>query len=115
MTPLPDRLARRFEEEICRVCVLRTARGDCSLRPGQECPIFRWADDLAGVVAGISSNRLADYMDRIQAVICPHCAQDERGRCPQRDRLDCPLDMYLALVVRILEEELALCRVEGGP
>jgi hypothetical protein len=106
MMPLEQLLARRFEDEICRVCVRRTASGDCSLEAGKECPIFRWAEELAGIVEGVDSARLADYMDRIQAVVCPQCAQDERGFCKSRDKLDCPLELYLGLVVRILEEEL---------
>jgi hypothetical protein len=106
MIPLAERLTRRFEDEICRVCVRRTASGDCSLEPGKECPVFRWADELAEIMTDVDSIRLADYMDRIQAAICPRCAQDDRGCCIQRDRLDCPLDLYLGLIVRILEEEL---------
>lgn len=107
---LADRLARRFEEGICSVCVHRTASGGCTLTEKRECPVFGWAARLAEIVDGMQSDRLADYMDQIGAVICPECRQDDDGACVDRDHLDCPLDLYLGLVVELLEAELEASR-----
>lgn len=101
-----ERLAQRFEEEICRVCVHRTADGGCTLTERRACPVFEWAEQLAGVVGATESDRLADYMQEIQIIICPECAQEEDGTCEDREHLNCPLDLYLGLVVQVLEEEL---------
>ncbi len=111
---LADRLVKRFEEAICRVCVHRTASGGCTLTDRRECPIFEWAQQLAEVVEGVESDNLADYMQEIGSIICPECYQDESGECAERDHLDCPLDLYLGLVVEVLERELEACCDEGA-
>ncbi|HKQ47219.1 MAG TPA: hypothetical protein VJZ71_04010 [Phycisphaerae bacterium] len=106
MQTLAERLDARFKNEICPRCIHRTADGGCTLKEEHDCPMFNWAEKLAAVVEGIDSNRMGDYMDKIQAIICPSCMQLADGRCKTRDRLDCPLDLYLGLVVPIIEEEL---------
>ncbi len=106
---LAKRLADQFEQRICRVCVHETATGSCTLTRNRECPIFQWAEQLAEVVAGMESDRLADYMDAVQAIICPECLQDDKGQCEDRTHLNCPLDLYLGIVVEVLEQELSAC------
>lgn len=106
MGTLVERLNARFEKEICPVCVHRMADGGCTLTDRRECPVFEWARQLSELVGGIDSRQLGDYMDRIQAIICPSCMQLADGKCKSRDHLDCPLDLYLGLVVPIIEEEL---------
>ena len=106
MNSLAERLDARFKESVCPLCVHRTADGGCTLTEHRECPIFEWARQVAEVVEGIDSSRLGDYMDKIQAIICPSCMQLANGHCKARDHLDCPLDLYLGLVVPIIEEEL---------
>lgn len=101
-----EKLFNRFDEEICRVCVHRTSRGGCTLTANRECPLWAWASDLSSVVEQVDSDRLADYLAEITQVICPQCSQDDSGRCADREHLDCPLDLYLGIVVRVLEEEL---------
>ena len=103
---LAERLDVRFKSEICPLCIHRTAEGGCTLTEEHECPMLKWARQLAEVVVGIDSGRLGDYMDKIQAIICPSCMQLADGRCKTRDRLDCPLDLYLGLIVPIIEQEL---------
>jgi hypothetical protein len=110
LRPLADRLRDRFEQEICKVCVHRTADGGCSMKQEhrwEQCPVYQWAGQLAQLVEGVRSVRLAEYMDRIAAIICPQCRQLADGGCETRDHLDCPLDLYLGLIVPIIEEELA--------
>ncbi len=114
MATLAERLAEEFEERICRVCVHRTADGGCTLTERRECPIYQWAEQIAAVVEEVRSDRLAEYADRIQEIICPACfrqrgliATPETVRdCEERTHLDCPLDLYLGLIVPIVEEEL---------
>ena len=111
---LAKRLADQFEQRICRVCVHETATGGCTLTRNRECPIFQWAEQLAEVVAGMESDRLADYMDGVQAIICPDCLQDDKGQCEDRTHLNCPLDLYLGIVVEVLEQELNAGRGKGN-
>ncbi len=109
LRPLEVRLRERFEQEICPVCVHRTADGSCTA-PRRfdriECPVFEWARNIATLVQTIDSPRLEDYIERIQSIICPECMQAPGGRCEARDRLDCPVDLYLGLIVPIIEDEL---------
>ncbi len=106
MGTLAERLYARFEKEICSRCVHQTADGGCSLTDRRECPVFEWATQIAELVKDVDSNQLGDYLDRIQAIICPGCMQQPNGQCKSRNHLDCPLDLYLGLVVPIIEEEL---------
>jgi hypothetical protein len=109
METLTDRLHARIRAEVCPVCIHRTADCGCSLQHGlqwSECPAFKWAEQLAELVKGVESDRLGDYLDRIQAIICPACKQSPDGRCKAREQLDCPIDLYLGLVIPIVEEEL---------
>ena len=107
--PLEVRLRDRFEREVCPVCVHRTADGGCTA-PRRfdhiECPVFEWAEKIAGLVQTIDSPRLEDYLERIQSIICPECMQNAEGACTARERLDCPVDLYLGLIVPIIEDEL---------
>jgi|CXWL01.1.fsa_nt_gi hypothetical protein len=106
---LADRLRLRIEDEVCPLCIHQTSDGGCSLQHGPErgnCPAFKWAHQLAELVEGVESNRLGDYADQIQAIICPECKQSPDGRCKARERLDCPIDLYLGLLIPIVEEEL---------
>lgn len=103
---LAERLQARFEREICPRCVHETARGGCTFTDRRECPVFEWAQQLAALISTMESERLGDYLDRIQAIICPTCMQDPTGICKARNHLDCPLDLYLGLVVPIVEDEL---------
>jgi hypothetical protein len=114
MESLEDRLRMRFEKEICSVCVNQTAGRGCSLGDRRECPIFKWAPALAELIEHVASNHLSDYVDQIQAIICPGCMQDPHGTCKARDHLDCPLDLYLGLVVPIVEDELKLFKRSAG-
>jgi len=110
MKAFSQRLAKRCEEEICHVCVHRTAQGGCTLSERHECPIFEWAEQLTEVVSNMNSDRLAKYMKKIQDVICPECMQMDDGSCEDRDHWNCPLDLYLGIVVDVLEDELEKCQ-----
>ncbi len=52
-------------------------------------------------------------MDQVQAIVCPECHQDEEGHCEDRTHLNRPLDLYLGIVVEVLEQELSVCRGKG--
>ncbi len=103
---LTARLIRRFEDEICRVGAHRPASAGCSLTATRESPIFVWSEKLSAVVADIDSDRLGDYMDQVGKIICPDCFQGGDGTYAECEHLDWPLDLYLGLVVEILQDEL---------
>lgn len=119
-TPEPSlmqRLRNRFEQEICPVCIHRTSTGQCALLQRHDpiqCPIQEWAERLIQLVDARQSDRLADYLDDIQSTICPNCRQSPNGRCAARDHLDCPIDLYIGLVVPIIEEELRRATAATG-
>lgn len=107
--PLEIRLRERFEREVCPVCVHKTADSGCTVTNRVdrfECPVFEWADKIAELARDIDSPRLDDYITQIQSIICPDCRQAADGRCKDRDHLDCPVDLYLGLIIPIIEEEL---------
>lgn len=101
-----------LRSKICPNCVRYTADHRCSLPPDRPCVIFEALPTIAQVVQNVSSDRIDPYLDRIRTDLCAVCNEDEHGRCPLRDHLDCALDSYLPLVVDEIE---AACSRSGKP
>lgn len=103
-----QRIRERLEAEVCRACIYRTANGSCGLPEATPCPILSRVDRIIDVVRSVSSDRIEPYIDRLREVVCQHCRfEDENRHCRLRDSADCALDDYFALVVNIVEDELA--------
>ena len=105
---LQDRICRRVEAEISPNCMHRLPSGVCQQPQDFPCPIHNNVDCIIEVVHSVSSDRLDPYITRLRQVVCQKCQMlDESGECKLRDNLDCCLDAFIVLIVKIVEEELA--------
>ena len=111
MSSLKERIEARIKESICHACVFRTAEGGCNMPPDRPCPILPQMDKIIEIVRTTHSDRIDPYVERLREVVCRECRQeDEHGRCLIRAHNDCALDDYYALIVEIVEDELAVER-----
>jgi hypothetical protein len=113
MTINLDVISQTLRSRICPSCVRYTADHQCSLPADRPCVIFEALPTIAGVVQTVSSDRIDPYIDRIREDLCSVCHEDEHGRCPLRDNLDCALDCYLPLVVDEIEAAMSRSRSGG--
>ncbi len=100
---------RAFEEavlaRICACCVECRDDGSCGLDPSRECSIKIHLPQILQSVQGVTSDRIEDYVEHIREDVCAVCEdRNPDGSCDVRDRIDCPLDRYLLLVVEAIEE-----------
>jgi hypothetical protein len=103
-----ERVRRRLRDEVCKVCLYRTADGGCDLVPDIDCPILTRVDDIVDIVRSVKADRMDPYVDRLREVICADCRmQNAEGQCDMRDANDCVLDDYFGMIVEIVEEELS--------
>jgi hypothetical protein len=102
---MTDLLEKDILERICALCVDRRDDGSCGLEPELQCAIEQHLPEILKSLEDVSSPNLGDYSERIRHKICAVC--DERGpddSCEVRERVDCPLDRYLSLVVEAIED-----------
>jgi hypothetical protein len=95
-----DAILRR----VCRVCLDQRDDGSCGLT-GRVCAIEGHLPALVEALAAVDSRRIEDFEAAIQAQVCATCdVPDATGRCVLRDKGDCALSSYLALVVDAVKE-----------
>ena len=105
---LQDRICRRVEAEISPNCMHRLPSGACQQPQDFPCPIHNNVDGIIEVVRSASSNSIEPYVRKLREIVCKKCQMlDEFGECKLRDNLDCCLDAFIVLIVKIVEEELA--------
>jgi hypothetical protein len=102
-----DRIAQQLRERVCSVCYAELREGSCGLPHGVSCPLFQRLDDVIAAVADTRSDRFDAYVDRVREVVCSTCRMKDDGFCDRREVLDCALDMYLPLVVEIIQNSMA--------
>ncbi len=103
-----ERICKRVEAEISPNCMHRMPSGVCRQPEDFPCPIHSNMARIIEIVRSVSSERIDSYVNRLRAEVCNVCGmQDELGECCMRNKLDCCLDAFFVLVVRIVEEELA--------
>jgi hypothetical protein len=96
---------QKVMERICATCVDRNADGSCGLDPALECEVQKHLPELLTLVKGVTSDRIADYVQRLRHNVCRVCNQAAAdGTCELRARLDCTLDRYFVLVVEAIED-----------
>ncbi len=104
---LHDRISDRIATEVSPSCMHRLPTGECEQPEGLPCPIHSNIDRIIGIVRSVSSDRIDSYVERLGEEVCKACGmQDEFGECRLRNQLDCCLDAFFVLVVRIVEEEI---------
>ena len=97
----------RLHDRICKVCADFGYNGKCYSQDPVGCVLNRLLPEIVEAVTKIDSLYLKDYLESIRGRVCKQCPnQDDDGRCDVRDKADCGLDSYLALVVDVVEEVL---------
>ena len=103
-----ERICERVEAEISPNCMHRMPSGVCRQPEDFPCPIHGNMAAIIEVVRSVSSNRIDPYVTRLREVVCQKCQMlNESSECKLRDTLDCCLDVFVVLIVKIVEEELA--------
>ena len=103
-----ERICERVEAEISPNCMHRLPSGVCWKPENFPCPIHNNVDGIIEVVRSVSSNSIEPYVRKLREIVCKKCQMlDEFGECKLRDNLDCCLDAFIVLIVKIVEEELA--------
>ena len=103
-----ERICERVEAEISPNCMHRLPSGVCRQPEGFPCPIHNNVDGIIEVVRSVSSNSIEPYVRKLREIVCKKCEMlDESGEYNLRDNLDCCLDAFIALIVKIVEKELA--------
>jgi hypothetical protein len=95
--------AEAIRRRVCSVCLDQADDGSCGLS-GRVCALERHLPALVDALAGIRSERMADYVAAIEAQVCGRCEQDPSGACRVRDGAGCALYSYLSLVVEAVED-----------
>ncbi len=91
--------------KICRSCMECRDDGSCGLDPSRGCSIKIHLPQILRSVQGVTSDRIGDYVEHIREDVCAVCEnRNADGSCDVRDRIDCPLDRYLLLVVEAIED-----------
>ena len=86
-------------------CVDRVEDSECRHDPGLECAVRAHMPKVIAAVQGVHADHLDEYIERIRKEVCTSCRfVNEDGTCDVRQRVDCCLDRYLALVVEAVEE-----------
>jgi hypothetical protein len=99
-----------IQKKVCLVCLDRRDDGTCRLDQGRTCAVQAQLPRLVEAVRGVRSGRMDEYVSAVEAEVCSRCdARAESGACSFRDRGECGLWMYLALVVDAVES------VDGAP
>ncbi len=92
-------------ERVCAVCADRRDDGSCGLDTNLECAIRKHLPRIIESLDGTHSEHLVDYVTPIRSGICSICeSENADGSCDVRERVDCPLDRYLSLVIDAIAE-----------
>ena len=91
-------------ERICAACVDRRDDGSCGIDADLQCAIKLHLPTILKSLEGLQSDQLSDYVERTRRSVCSICEDGTPEVCEVRDKVDCPLDRYLGLVVEAIEE-----------
>ena len=93
-----------IQRRVCTVCMDQKDDGSCGLR-GRQCAIEKHLPGVVEAVASIESDHMDDYIAALESQVCGQCSeQDTAGRCGLREKGDCALHAYLALVVEAIQD-----------
>ncbi len=104
-----EQLEQRLCDVVCKTCIERDVRGNCTLWQLEQCPISLHLPRLIEVVKTVDSNLMEDYVARVRQDICSVCeaALSPTASCDVRNSGHCALDAYLSFVVETIEEFLS--------
>jgi hypothetical protein len=104
-----DEIRRR----VCGLCLDRRDDGTCHLKGGRTCAIDAQLPSLVESIRDVQRGRMDEYVEAIEAGVCSQCeGRASTGQCAFRDRGECALWMYLALVVDAVETVALVSGVE---
>ncbi|MEK9138047.1 MAG: hypothetical protein AAB393_13050 [Bacteroidota bacterium] len=90
---------------VCPKCVDGDGAGDCRISHGTECAVKRFLPQILEAVGSTYSTSMEPYELALRERVCRVCAnQSPDGTCIVRNELECSLDRYFPLIVRVIEE-----------
>jgi hypothetical protein len=96
-----DAIVRR----VCSVCLDQQDDGSCGISSRRLCALQTHLPAVVEAIVSVDSDRMDEYVAAIEAQICGGCREsDGAGACTVRDRGECALSTYLALVVDAIDE-----------
>jgi hypothetical protein len=97
---------KALKDTVCSKCRGSGYEGMCRIGKEGVCPFDLHLPRLVeAVLSTPRSNRVADYIPNVRAMVCSHCEnEDAAGSCHSRDLVSCGLDSYILLVVQTVEE-----------
>ena len=99
----PYRLA--IAEKICSFCNDRDGKGGCARPTDDPCALHVHLDLVVESILGVGeSPDVAPYVAALRAKTCPHCRQDEAGKCTLRELAQCAPDAYVLPVIEVIED-----------
>lgn len=101
MATLRERIQSRLQARVERIL----GEGGNRLPPDAFDTLFARLDEVIQIVAAIRDFSTEPYYEKLRAVVCVNCRQDEDGRCVRRDGRECGLDAYFPTIVAIIEQE----------
>jgi hypothetical protein len=95
-----------LRDVVCSRCRRSGYEHSCRIGKQGICPFDLHLPHLVeAVLTTPRSNRIADYIPNIRAMVCSQCEnQDARGGCLSREMASCGIDSYLVLVVQTIED-----------
>ncbi len=93
------------QERICRKCIDGDGRGNCRLARGESCAFKEFLPTIIETVQSLEWASYDAYVSALRRNVCSICKeQSSSGNCGRRDMLECALDRYLGLVIRVIDE-----------
>ena len=93
------------ERVFARCLDEKDGAGNIRLSDEAQCTIKRFLPDIVQIVKTIQSDKLDPYIDALHQRVCLKCESSKPdGSCEQRNRADCCLDRYFALVVEAISQ-----------
>lgn len=94
-----------IQSKVCRKCMDGDGKGHCRLPAGETCAL---KESLPAILRTVESVGWAPYEEYVRALrvnVCAQCKdQDAYGVCVKRNSLECALDRYYGLVIRVIDE-----------
>ncbi len=98
---------KRMHDRVCKVCPDSGYDGKCYSLDPIGCALNRFFPEIVEAITRVDSAYLQDYLDSVRERVCVQCPnQDDHQKCEVRDKADCGLNAYLALVVDVVEDVL---------
>lgn len=93
-----------IRQNVCRKCIDGDGRGGCRLPIDEYCGLDRFFPEIVRTVRSVHSDSFQDYVDALRVNICRTCDhQFPNGVCRKRDTLECALDRYFPIVIKVIE------------